>query len=586
MIVLVRLWFCGFVFIWFLRSQVDCGKGGFVIVLDIMKRGKGASDNKNPQKPHTFEVNASLLGDKPVLKSLLKTKLAKPIVTTHVESDVGGTKSTDRDKDSIHSEYADVHVPGNSDQVGADYLTKIPDLDIPFPNVDNQVGGDCPIKIPGLNSSEDGDEVRSDNQGGVKQPSSIPKVYTETYTRGLDRLEAVTEVVQEAVLKQFPVHAPNTATSKGVSFANVVATDATSNKKVNFRTMESAYSVESDFDVAIPLASVEEVNSRLNNSLYGYFIGKRLAFPVVENYVWNAWGKFGLQKIMMNAKGFFFFKFSSLKGVEDVLENGPWMIRGIPIILNKWNPSVSLTKEDLSRVPVWVKMHDVPIAAFTQDGLSIIATKIGTPLMLDTYTSNMCVDSWGRSSYARAMIELHADRELKESVVVAVPKLDGSGYTRETVRVEYEWKPPRCDVCKVFGHNSANCPNCVKEVPKVVTSSVEDGFNVPKKVTKRTGIPLNKQKPTLVYRPVVRQNAKGGSSTQPIKLSNTFSGLNMVDEADVHSANPQMKGKEQVMDDSDEEVDNVYDETSKFMSSSVFVDSEGASTPVHNVSDV
>lgn len=46
-------------------------------------------------------------------------------------------------------------------------------------------------------------------------------------------------------------------------------------------------------------------------------------------------GKYGMQKIMMNAKGFFFFKFSTEKGVEDVLENGPWMIRNVPIILDK-----------------------------------------------------------------------------------------------------------------------------------------------------------------------------------------------------------------------------------------------------------
>ena len=29
---------------------------------------------------------------------------------------------------------------------------------------------------------------------------------------------------------------------------------------------------------------------------------------------------------MMNAKGFFFFKFTSKKGVDDVLENGPLAI--------------------------------------------------------------------------------------------------------------------------------------------------------------------------------------------------------------------------------------------------------------------
>ncbi|GJS44356.1 zinc knuckle CX2CX4HX4C containing protein [Tanacetum coccineum] len=38
---------------------------------------------------------------------------------------------------------------------------------------------------------------------------------------------------------------------------------------------------------------------------------------------------------------------------------------------------VLLTKEDTSKVPVWIKMHDVPLAAYISDGLSMIATKLG-----------------------------------------------------------------------------------------------------------------------------------------------------------------------------------------------------------------
>lgn len=36
----------------------------------------------------------------------------------------------------------------------------------------------------------------------------------------------------------------------------------------------------------------------------------------------------------------------------DVLENGPWMIRNMPIFLNKWNPDICVTKENLTKVPL------------------------------------------------------------------------------------------------------------------------------------------------------------------------------------------------------------------------------------------
>ncbi|GKE18234.1 putative reverse transcriptase domain-containing protein [Tanacetum coccineum] len=142
-----------------------------------------------------------------------------------------------------------------------------------------------------------------------------------------------------------------------------------------------------------------------------------------------------------------------------MLENGPWFIRNNPLILKKWHPDENLLKEDVSTVPVWVKLHGVPVITFSEDGLSAIATKLGTPLMLDSYTSDMCMQSWGTSSFARVMIELRADMELKDNIIVAMPKITKECYYTCNVRVEHEWKPPRRSSCKDFGHIHEACPN-------------------------------------------------------------------------------------------------------------------------------
>lgn len=52
-----------------------------------------------------------------------------------------------------------------------------------------------------------------------------------------------------------------------------------------------------------------------------------------------------------------------------------------------------MSKELLTDVPVRIKIHDVPFAGFIEDGLSAIATKIGRPMMLDSYSSTMCVEA-------------------------------------------------------------------------------------------------------------------------------------------------------------------------------------------------
>ncbi|GJV76128.1 zinc knuckle CX2CX4HX4C containing protein [Tanacetum coccineum] len=51
----------------------------------------------------------------------------------------------------------------------------------------------------------------------------------------------------------------------------------------------------------------------------------RLAFLIVENYVKNAWAKYGIERVMLNMR-FFFFQFSTKEGMDKVIEKGPWAL--------------------------------------------------------------------------------------------------------------------------------------------------------------------------------------------------------------------------------------------------------------------
>ncbi|GJT48804.1 hypothetical protein Tco_0974961 [Tanacetum coccineum] len=237
-----------------------------------------------------------------------------------------------------------------------------------------------------------------------------------------------------------------------------------------------------DKDIVVASPSLEQiVNKKFANSLVGFFRGKGIAFPLVQIYVSRAWKEFGFQKIMRDDDGFFYFKFESIKGMEQVLEQGPWLIRNSPLILNKWSVNMSLSKDDVKKVPVWVKMLKVPVVAYTEDGLSRITSQIGRPIMVDSFTSEMCDATWGRMGYARALIEISADKALKQEVVMAVPIEDGAGHTLERIKLEYEWKPPLCLECHVFGHDLNSCPKKAHEAVKPSSNSgletkQQDGF--------------------------------------------------------------------------------------------------------------
>ncbi|GJY56041.1 hypothetical protein Tco_0455156 [Tanacetum coccineum] len=272
------------------------------------------------------------------------------------------------------------------------------------------------------------------------------------------------------------------ADSQPKSFASIVngTRKARPNPKVNFRKMETQEKVENS-DFVLPIDAMQVVHNKYVNSLVGFFVGKKVVFTLVKNYVLNTWAKFGFQKIMCDEDGFYYFKFESITGLEQVLEQGPWLIKNTLIILNKWTPNLVLSKDQVTRVPVWVKMHKVPIVAFSD----------------------------GRIGFARALIEVSVENELKE---------------------EYEWKPPLCNECHVFGHVSEKYPKRVPEIPKTVEEIHDDGF-IPIVNKKNKGKATGPKKPQQnSSNQVLNNNGAKADQINVVELKNHFDQLRDQDD--------------------------------------------------------
>ncbi|GJR35153.1 zinc knuckle CX2CX4HX4C containing protein [Tanacetum coccineum] len=259
----------------------------------------------------------------------------------------------------------------------------------------------------------------------------------------LERMRRSREI-RDASLKQSRPTSPDghgTKPNSTQSFASVLQTKSIK-KVVKITELRNDERVEGAA-VALPFKAVEEVSARFNNTLYGYFIGKRLAFKLVENYVKNTWAKYGLKRVQLH-DDFFLFQFENKDGMDKVLENGPWLIRTVPLILNVWSPNTDLKKAEVKKAPV--------------------------------------------SRYARALIEVSADKEILESLTIAILVGKDKGHTLVTIDIEYEWKPPQCSHCLIFDHITDKCSKMPKET--IPNTTDDKGFvEVKKKKNK------NKSKP-------------------------------------------------------------------------------------------
>ncbi|PWA52339.1 ATPase, F1/V1/A1 complex, alpha/beta subunit, Zinc knuckle CX2CX4HX4C [Artemisia annua] len=135
-----------------------------------------------------------------------------------------------------------------------------------------------------------------------------------------------------------------------------------------------------------------------------------------------------------------------------------------PIFLDNWVANTKLEKGVITKVPVWVRFHRLPAVVYSETVIRLIAERVGRLMRMDEGTSAMCINPWGRNSYARCLIELSAVHDLLEFVEVDIPLPNGKGHYTEYIDIEYEWWPPRCSHCKIFSHEVGICQALKRQV--------------------------------------------------------------------------------------------------------------------------
>ncbi|KAL0283743.1 UNVERIFIED_CONTAM: hypothetical protein Sradi_7218800 [Sesamum radiatum] len=192
-------------------------------------------------------------------------------------------------------------------------------------------------------------------------------------------------------------------------------------------------------------------SQRWHSTAVGYFLGRRPYFPQIEAFARTNWK--GLQQVSATANGFFFFRFKTRVFMEEVIEEGPWLFQGQPVVLQPWEQGMSLRRQKHLQVPVWIRLRHLPMEYWTEEGLSAVASGIGTPLYTDKITKN-CL----RLDFARVCVMLDYHSQLPKHLVVLSPILAAGKEVPIKVDVEYEWLPLRCKQCCSLGHTAKTCP--------------------------------------------------------------------------------------------------------------------------------
>ncbi|GJX53395.1 RNA-directed DNA polymerase, eukaryota, reverse transcriptase zinc-binding domain protein [Tanacetum coccineum] len=157
----------------------------------------------------------------------------------------------------------------------------------------------------------------------------------------------------------------------------------------------------------------------------GYFVGAKMNFYELRYNLRKMWGRYGLCEMFSTSNDVYCFKFNNENGMDQVLENSPWLVGGRPLLVQKWSPDVCFEKAEPDTIPLWIKKFDIPLEASSTKGISTLVS---------------------------SLVEVSAKKEFKEVIDVHYKNKDGMIMRIKKIKVEYSWKPAKCTHCNVFGH--------------------------------------------------------------------------------------------------------------------------------------
>ncbi|GJS87811.1 RNA-directed DNA polymerase, eukaryota, reverse transcriptase zinc-binding domain protein [Tanacetum coccineum] len=202
---------------------------------------------------------------------------------------------------------------------------------------------------------------------------------------------------------------------------------------------------------------IEISSKKWELTLCGHLVGHYMGLPPLKYHLRRMWSRTGFKEIMDNGNGRWLFKFNNEQGMNSVVEQSPWMVNSKPLMVYKWDPSLGMNKVELTKIHVWVKLLEVPMEAWSTEEISAISSSVRRPSVMDNMAAYVCKNGTGRTEFARVLVEMEASKGFKEEVVLQYRDKNQNVKGTKVVKIAYDWKPPLCSHCGVFGHDFKNC---------------------------------------------------------------------------------------------------------------------------------
>ncbi|CAG7890525.1 unnamed protein product [Brassica rapa] len=154
-----------------------------------------------------------------------------------------------------------------------------------------------------------------------------------------------------------------------------------------------------------------------------------------------------------------------------VIQRGVWHIDDCLLFVLPWTPEGSFKIPEISTLPVWATLKNVPDCCYSRLGISHVASGLGEPIL--THKPRLDPTSMGE---AKVLVEMELDRDFPK--LIALDDKQGNIFL---VNVDYTWIPSMCERCGNLGHKAKRCllPSTTAQASASASPSTDTRSEIP-----------------------------------------------------------------------------------------------------------
>ncbi|VFQ96415.1 unnamed protein product [Cuscuta campestris] len=203
----------------------------------------------------------------------------------------------------------------------------------------------------------------------------------------------------------------------------------------------------------------------------GHFPGLKAVDAIVKS--WNT-----PCRIIPHCKGWVVLKFENDKDRYEVLGMERSKAYGKEFRLKIPSHGFMFDFAEFTTLPVWIQLHNVPMQLWSEEGIGMLASKVGKPLRTDLVTKQL-----GKSGFCRVLVEVDFSQEPVTKFEV---ECMGKTYVQTVV---FEEEPRYCFHCLTWNHSPFNC-----RALELIKKKELDKPVVQTKLVSKEWVPIGKSK--------------------------------------------------------------------------------------------